>query len=178
MCPPHSAYWVLSRIHTIIIIIINSHITIRESQQREVTFPMMPKKEIELKSKPPRSGIHVHALCSNLRAANQALPSHPHGWRGIHRLFVLNYFHYRNQQRMSREKSASREGNRMSCLSCRVIMRPNQYFGNTLPFLSITSHSKSPWERAYPASLQGTPNPIRNKISIKFKFRAVLVHVL
>lgn len=48
---------------------------------------------------------------------------------------------------MSREKSASREGNRMSCLSCRVIMRPNQYFGNTLPFLSITSWSKSPWEK-------------------------------
>lgn len=122
---------------------------IRDSQQREVTFPMMPKKEVELKSKPPRSRIQVCAFCSNLRAANQALCSHPHGWKGIHRLFVPNYFHYRNQQLMSREKSASREGNRMSCLSCRVIMRPNQYFGNTLPFLSFTSRSKSPWERAH-----------------------------
>lgn len=149
-----------------------------ESQHREVTFPIMPKKEVELKSKPQRSRIQLCALCTNLRAGNQAFLSYPHGWRGIHRLFVLNYFHYRNQQRMLREKSASRERSRMSCFSCRAIMRPNQYFGNTLPFLSITSHSKSPWERrAYSAFLQGTSIPTSNKITRKFRFRVALVYV-
>lgn len=138
----------------------------------------MPKKEVELKSKPPRSRIQVRALCQ-FEDRQSSASSYPHGWRGIHRLFVLNYFHYRNQQRMSREKSASQERNRMSCFSCRVIMRPNQYFGNTLPFLSITSHSKSPWERrTYSACLQETPIPRwRNKFTFKFKFRVALVYV-
>lgn len=138
----------------------------------------MPKKEVELKSKPQRSRIQVSALCINLRAGNQALLSYPHGWRGIHRLFVLNYFHYRNQQRMLRgEISISGEKQDVMLFLQSHNETQSVFWEHASISLYHLSFQISLGKKGIFCFLARNTNSYKQQIMIKLKLRVALVCV-